>query len=231
MGAPNPAGDVSDVIYNGARDNASGVAMVLAIAAAYQALPHPPKRSILFAFVGAEEQGLLGSKYYAREPTIAPGRIAANVNYDSGNIWGKTRDVTYVGRGKSTLDAVAGEVAAYQGRVVKGDQFPSQGVFYRSDQFSLAKIGVPALYVNGGTDFVDREAGWGASQMRAYIQRNYHQPSDELTPDWNFDGMVDDARFGFMAGWLVASAQEMPRWYEGDEFESARLEALASVVD
>jgi Zn-dependent M28 family amino/carboxypeptidase len=230
VGKPNLAGDLSDVIYNGARDNASGTSMVLAVAAAYQALPEPPKRSVLFAFVGAEEQGLLGSKFYAREPTIAPGRIAANVNFDSANIWGRTRDITYVGKGKSSLDLVADEVAAYQGRVVKGDQFPSQGVYYRSDQFSFAKIGVPALYLSGGTDFVGREAGWGAAQMGAYIQQNYHQPSDELTPDWNFEGMVEDARFGFMAGWLIANDAELPRWNEGDEFEAARLEALAAVA-
>ncbi len=229
LGKPNLAGDMSDVVYNGARDNASGTAMVLAVAAAFQALPEPPRRSVLFAFVGAEEQGLLGSKFYARDPTIAPGRIAANVNFDSANIWGRTRDVTFIGKGKSSLDAVAGQVAAYQGREVKSDQFPSLGIFYRSDQFSLAKIGVPALYVQGGTDFIGREPGWGAEQIGAYTQRNYHQPSDELTDDWNFDGMVDDARFGFMAGWLIANDDEMPRWREGDEFEAARLDALARV--
>jgi Zn-dependent M28 family amino/carboxypeptidase len=141
VGRPNLAGDLEDVIYNGALDNASGTSMVLAVATAYQALPVPPARSILFAFVGAEEQGLLGSRFFSQEPTVEPGRIAANVNFDSANIWGRTRDVTFIGKGKSSLDAVADTVAAYQGRVVKGDQFPSQGVYYRSDQFSFAKIG------------------------------------------------------------------------------------------
>jgi Zn-dependent M28 family amino/carboxypeptidase len=229
VGKPNLAGDVSDRIYNGARDNASGTAMALAVAAAYQALPEPPRRSVLFAFVGAEEQGLLGSKFYAREPTVAPGRIAANVNFDSANIWGRTSDITYIGKGKSSLDAVADQVAEYQGRVVKGDQFPSQGSYYRSDQFSFASIGVPALYLSGGTQFIGREPGWGATQMGSYIRQNYHQPSDELTPDWNFDGMVEDARFGFMAGWLIANDDELPRWREGDEFEAARLDALAEL--
>jgi len=231
VGRPNFAGDLGDVIYNGARDNASGTAMVLAVAAAYRALAEPPARSILFAFVGAEEQGLLGSKFFSREPTVAPGQIAANVNFDAANIWGRTRDVTFIGKGKSSLDLVADTVASYQGRVVKGDQFPALGVYYRSDQFSFAKIGVPALYINGGTDFIDRQAGWGAAQMGAYIQRNYHQPSDELTDDWDFSGMVEDARFGFMAGWLIANDAVMPRWREGDEFEAARLRALAEVGD
>jgi len=229
IGQPNLAGDMTDRIYNGAMDNASGTATALAVAAAYQALPEAPRRSVLFAFVGAEEQGLLGSKFYAREPTVAAGRIAANVNFDGGNIWGRTRDVTYIGKGKSSLDAVADQVAAHQSRVVKGDQFPQQGSFYRSDQFSFARIGVPALYVRSGTDFIGREQGWGAAQRAAYIQHNYHQPSDELTDDWNFDGMVEDARFGFMAGWLIANDAALPRWNEGDEFEAARLDALAEL--
>jgi len=229
LGRPNLAGDLSDRIYNGARDNASGAAMVLAIAGAFQALPRLPRRSVLFAFVGAEEQGLLGSLLYARQPTFPPGRIAANINYDSANIWGATRDVVFIGKGKSTLDAVAEQVAAYQGRVLVGDTAGELGRFYRSDQFSLARIGVPGIYVKGGSDFVGREPGWGPAQMRAYTQRHYHQPSDQLTDDWAFSGMVQDASFGFQAGWLISNAQHMPRWYQGDEFEPARLRALEAV--
>ena len=222
-GEPDAEGDT---IYNGARDNASGVGMVLAIGRAFAALPERPRRSIMLALVAAEEQGLIGSEYYAQHPTVPPGLIAANINYDSGNIWGETRDITYIGLGKSTLDAVAGEVAAYQQRVVKGDQFPDRGMYYRSDQFNFAKIGVPAFYFSGGTDFVGRPEGWGAEQIDRYTEVNYHQQSDELTPEWNFDGMVQDARFGFHAGLILANDDALPQWNAGNEFEAARLAAL-----
>ena len=226
LGVSNAA-EAQDRIFNGARDNAAGVGVVTAIAHAFGSLPQRPRRSILIALVGAEEQGLLGSQYFAANPTIEPGRIAGAVNYDSPNIWGATQDITFVGLGKSTLDAVAQAVADYQGRVVRPDQFPDRGYFYRSDQFSLARIGVPALYLNEGTDFIGRPAGWGEEQINAYTSVNYHQPSDELTADWNFDGMVQDARFGFWAGLMIADADDLPAWVPGDEFEAARLEALA----
>jgi Zn-dependent M28 family amino/carboxypeptidase len=215
-----------DRIYNGARDNASGTASVLAIARAIASMPERPRRSIMIAFVGAEEQGLLGSKYFAANPPVAPGLMAADINYDSTNIWGKTRDVAFVGIGKSSLDAVAKKVADYQGRTLVGDQFPDKGIYYRSDQFSLAAIGVPGLYVKGGTDFIGRTPEWGAEVVDAYTTRNYHQPSDELTDDWNFDGMLDDARFGFWAGLIMADEDEKQAWYPGDEFEAARLKSL-----
>ena len=219
--------ETADRIFNGARDNAAGVGVVTAIARVFGSLPRRPRRSILIAFVGAEEQGLLGSEYFATNPIIQPGRIAGAVNYDSPNIWGATEDITFVGLGKSTLDTVAQAVADYQGRVVRPDQFPDRGYFYRSDQFSLARIGVPALYLNGGTEFIGRPAGWGEQQINAYTSVNYHQPSDELTADWNFDGMVQDASFGFWAGLIIANADDLPAWVPGDEFEADRLEALA----
>jgi Zn-dependent M28 family amino/carboxypeptidase len=218
-----------DRIYNGARDNASGVGMVLSIGAAFAALPDKPRRSIMLAFVGAEEQGLLGSQYFATYPTVAPGRIAANVNFDSGNIWGRTRDITFVGLGKSSLDGVARAVAEHQERELLADQFPDQGLYYRSDQFSFAKIGVPAFYLRGGTDFVGRPAGWGEEQVNGYTDRQYHQPSDEYSDDWNFEGMVEDARFGFLAGLIVANDDDIPAWNAGDEFEAARRAAIAEL--
>jgi len=226
IGTPN---DQGDAIYNGARDNAGGVSVVLGIAKAMAALPTAPRRSLLMAFVGAEEQGLLGSEYFARNPTVPAGRIAANINFDSPNIWGETSDITYIGKGKSTLDGVAQQVADYQGRIVKPDQFPSRGMFYRSDQFNMARIGIPALYLKEGTEFVGQPEGWGIEQINAYTSVNYHQPSDELTDDWNFDGMVMDARFGFWAGLIIANADEMQSWNPGDEFEAARLEALEAL--
>lgn len=223
IGTPDASGDR---IYNGAMDNASGVAQVLAIARAIKALPEPPRRSVLVAMVGAEEQGLLGSKYYAEHPTFAAGKIAANLNYDGGNIWGHTHDVTFIGLGKSTIDSLVQAVAAEQGRVVKPDQFPDRGYFYRSDQFSFARIGVPAMYLDTGTEFVDRPPGWGKEQINHYTDVDYHQPSDEYRDEWNFDGMIEDARLGFWVGLAIANADQMPRWQQGDEFEAARLEAL-----
>ena len=226
IGAANADGDT---IYNGARDNAAGVAQLLAIARAIKSVAPDLRRSVLVNFVGAEEQGLLGSQYYAQHPTFPPGRIVANINYDGGNIWGATRDLTLIGKGKSTLDALVEEIAATQGRVVNGDQFPDRGTFYRSDQFNFAKIGVPAVFLNAGVDFVDREPGWGRERLEEYVAKNYHQPSDELDPGWNFDGMVQDARIGFLLGYRLAIDDGIPEWLPGDEFEATRLAALAEV--
>jgi Zn-dependent M28 family amino/carboxypeptidase len=226
IGKPN---DDGDAIYNGAMDNASGVAQVMAIAKAIKALPEAPRRSVLIALVGAEEQGLLGSKYYASHPTIAPGLIAANLNYDGGNIWGHTHDVTFVGLGKSSIDKLVKLIADEQGRIVKPDQFADRGYFYRSDQFSFAKIGVPAMYLDTGTDFVDREPGWGREVQDHYTNVNYHQPTDEYDPNWNLEGMIDDALLGYWTGLAIANADEKPSWNPGDEFEAARLEALSEV--
>ncbi len=226
-----PPGEDGDTIYNGAFDNASGVALVMGIAKALVALPEPPRRSVLIALVGAEEQGLLGSLYYAQNPTFPAGKIAANINYDGGNVWGHSHDVTFVGLGKSTIDQLVELIAAEQGRVITPDQFPSKGSFYRSDQFSFARIGVPAAYLDPGTDFVDRPEGWGKQQVDHYTEVHYHQPSDEYDPSWNLDGMVTDAQLGYWTGLAIANADEMPRWNEGDEFEATRLDALAETDD
>ena len=228
IGKPNEDGDA---IYNGAMDNATGVAQVMAIAKAIKALPQAPRRSVLINLVGAEEQGLLGSEYYAANPTFAPGRIAANLNYDGGNIWGHTHDVTFVGLGKSTVDEIVTMIAGEQGREVKPDQFADKGYFYRSDQFSFAKIGVPAMYLDTGTDFVDRPPEWGREQLDHYTEVNYHQPTDEYSPSWTFDGMVDDALLGYWTGLAIANADDKPTWVPGDEFEAARLEALKALEE
>jgi len=226
ISTPNEEGDA---IYNGAFDNATGVAQAMVIAKAIKALPEAPRRTILIALVGAEEQGLLGSEYYAANPTFAPGKIAANINYDGGNVWGHTHDVTYIGLGKSSIDQIATMIADEQGRVVKPDQFADKGYFYRSDQFSFAKIGVPAMYLDTGTDFIDRPPEWGREQQNHYTEVNYHQPSDEYDPNWNLDGMVDDALLGYWTCLAIANSDQMPVWNVGDEFEAARIEALAPV--
>jgi Zn-dependent M28 family amino/carboxypeptidase len=218
-----------DVIHNGALDNASGIGAMLAIARAFAALPEPPRRSILFAAVAAEEQGLLGSEYLARHPPIAPGRLAANVNIDGVNIFGRTRDLTMIGHGKSSLDDLVAELLKEQNRVLKPDQFPDRGFYYRSDQFNLARIGVPAAYFDNGTEVIGKPAGWGAKKIEEWESRDYHQPSDELTGDWELSGAVEDTQVAFRLGLRVANADAMPRWKPGDEFEAARKKALAEL--
>jgi Zn-dependent M28 family amino/carboxypeptidase len=195
------------------------------------ALPQRPRRTTLVLFVAAEEQGLLGSLYWALHPTVPAGKVAANINYDSGNIDGKTRDVTLIGAGKSSLDKVAQSAVAWQGRVLSPDQFPDRGFYYRSDQFSFAKIGVPALYFSVGSDFVGRPPGWGKERREEYERMRYHQPSDEYDPAWNFDGMIENAALGFYAGWLIDQADGMPAWNPGDEFEAARKAAVAAAAN
>lgn len=226
----SPDESLEDRIYNGALDNAAGVAQVLAIAGELAAQSPGPSRSMLFLLVGAEEQGLLGSAYYAAHPTVPPGKMAANINYDGGNQWGRTRDVTYIGYGKSSLDAVVEAAAAEQGRTVLPDQFPDRGFFYRSDQLNFARIGVPAIYLDNGTDFIDRPADWGREQLEAWTENVYHQVSDEYSEDWNFDGMVDDVELGLACARAISENPEFPSWNPGDEFEAARLAALAAVA-
>jgi Zn-dependent M28 family amino/carboxypeptidase len=226
IGQPDKTGDK---IYNGALDNGAGMAQVLAIAKAFKALPQAPKRSTMMLFVAAEEQGLLGSEYFSLHPTIPVGRIAANINYDGGNIFARARDIVFVGKGKSTLDQVVDTLAATQGRKVLPDQMPDRGHYYRSDQFSFAKVGIPAVYFDLGSDFEGKPAGWGKQQIEDFEEHRYHQPSDELQDSWNFDGMIDDAQLGFYVGVNVANADSMPSWLPGDEFEAARKAALAAV--
>ena len=223
-------GEGGDLIYNGAFDNATGVAAVLSLAKAIAALPSPPRRSIVFALVGAEEQGLIGSRYYARHPTFHPGRMAANVNFDGVGFWGEASDMIFIGLGKSSLDEVASAVASYVGRTLRGDQFPDQGYYYRSDQFSFARIGVPGIYLDGGVEIIGKPEGWGKQQIDIYTARDYHQPSDELTDAWVFDGMVADTRFGLLTTYLIAQSDEMQSWNPGDEFAAAREQALADLA-
>jgi Zn-dependent M28 family amino/carboxypeptidase len=216
-----------DTIYNGALDNASGVASFLAIAKAIASLPQAPRRSVIFAAVAAEEQGLLGAKYLAAHPPIPPGRLAANINMDGMNILGRTKDLTMIGLGKSSLDDWIHGIAAMQGRTIVPDQFPDKGFFYRSDQFALARIGVPAAYFDAGTEVVGKPAGWGKAQQEEWEAKHYHQPSDELRPEWNLSGAVEDAQLYLYLGLKVANTTALPAWKPGDEFEAARKKAIA----
>ncbi|MCY1045401.1 M28 family metallopeptidase [Corallococcus sp. bb12-1] len=218
-----------DVIYNGAVDNASGVAAMLAVARAFSVLPTAPRRSILFAAVAAEEYGLLGSAYLAEHPPVPTGRIAANVNVDGANILGRTRDITVIGLGKSSLDGFVTAMAKTQGRTVKADQLSDRGFFYRSDQFNFARMGIPAAYFGSGMDFIGKPEGWGRAQRGEWELKHYHQPSDELRPEWDLSGAVEDTRLFFLVGSQVARAKEMPKWNKGDEFEAARLKSLEAL--
>ncbi|HYS83155.1 MAG TPA: M28 family peptidase [Anaeromyxobacteraceae bacterium] len=220
------AGPGKDGIYNGAIDNASGCATVLAIARAAAAAP--PRRSLLFVFFTAEEKGLLGARWLARHPPTPPGRLVAIINLDAVNVLGRTSDVGVLGLGKSSVDGVIRDVAAAQGRSVHGDAFPDRGSFYRSDHFELAKVGVPTVAVKGGPHYLGRPEAWGREQQKAYEQQHYHQPSDEYPPApsrWDLSGTVEDAQLQLVVGLRLADADELPRWTPGDEFEQARVQA------
>ena len=204
------------------------MAQILGIARAFAALPERPRRSVLFAAVAAEEQGLLGSQYFARHPTFPAGKIAANINFDAGNKWGRTKDITFLGHGKSAdLDRIVEAAAALQDRVVKGDQHPDRGYFYRSDQFNFAKIGVPAVYLDGGTGYLTPPPG-GEDPLDVYTREDYHQPSDEYDAALELRRLVEDAQVGFYVALAIAERDAMPVWNPGDEFEAARKKALAA---
>ncbi len=218
-----------DNIYNGAIDNASGSAALLAMAKAFTKLKERPARSVLFAAVAAEEQGLLGSKLFASDPPIAAGKLAAVINMDGTNIIGRTHDVNVIGLGKSSLDTHVREVALAQGRVVTPDHFPDRGYYYRSDQFSLAKIGVPGVYLHSGVKVIGKPDGWGKEQLDHWVEKIYHQPSDEYLEEWELSGAIEDVRLLFHVGRRVANSPTMPTWTPGDEFEAARMQAISQI--
>ncbi len=215
-----------DSIYNGAIDNASGTAALLAVAQAISESGLRPKRSIVFAAVGAEEQGLLGSKYFAEHPPIPNGKQSAVVNIDGINFLGPTKDVNVIGFGKSSLDRLVDAVAKYQGRVVVPDREPSKGFYYRSDQFSLAKVGVPGVYLHSGHVVIGKPDGWGKEQLDVWTEKHYHQRSDEYDPDWDLSGAVVDVQLLFHVGWMAANSMKLQTWTAGDEFEAARASAI-----
>jgi Zn-dependent M28 family amino/carboxypeptidase len=211
-----------DRIYNGAYDNASGAATLAELAAAFKALPQPPKRSIVFVNTTAEESGLLGAAYYARAPTIDLARTVAVINLDGVNIRGKTKDMRALGIERSTLKEVVEGLGARCGIKIVGDQFPQRGYFYRSDHFPFARRGVPPVSLGSGLDYVGRPEGWGKEQEDLYTATKYHQPSDEYSPSWDLSGAEQTMRFAFRLGVELADATSVPEWNPGDEFEAAR---------
>lgn len=212
-----------DSILNGARDNATGVSALLEIARSFSRLPRLPLRSIVFLAVTAEEQGLLGSEYYANHPLYPLAQTVANINMDAMNIFGKTKDITVVGYGNSELDDLVEEVAKEQGRYVRPDPEPEKGYYYRSDHFNLAKKGVPAIYTKVGIDHVDHGEQWMLEKLNWWTENHYHKPSDEYDPDyWNLSGMVDDTQLLFAVGYKLSNSDQFPNWREGNEFRAIR---------
>ncbi|MEQ1437853.1 M28 family metallopeptidase [Fontimonas sp. SYSU GA230001] len=216
-----------DPIFNGALDNATGVAGLLEIAEAYARLPEAPKRSALFMAVTAEEQGLLGARHYATQPLYPLSRTLAVINMDGLNPWGPTRDMQVIGSGQTTLEDLLQDVLARQNRVVAADAEPEKGFYYRSDQFELAKVGVPALYADSGSEVIGKPEGYGLQKRREYTANDYHKPSDEVKPDWDLSGAAQDMRVLMEVGWRVANERHWPRWKDGSEFKAVREAQLA----
>ena len=219
-----------DQIFNGALDNASGTAGLLELAEACAKLKTPPKRSVLFLAVTAEEKGLLGAKYYAEHPLYPLERTLANLNMDGINPWGRTRDVEVIGFGNSTLEDILHVAAKAQGRGIKKDSEPEKGRFFRSDHFEFSKLGVPALYLKSGVDFIGKPASFGKQKSDEYTERDYHKVTDEVKPDWDLSGGVEDLRLLLEVGWRVAGADQWPEWKPGSEFKARREAMLKSTA-
>jgi Zn-dependent M28 family amino/carboxypeptidase len=223
MRDPRP-GDLpnADRIFNGAIDNASGVAGILEVAQALARARTKPARSIYVMFTTAEESGLLGSEYFAAHPLIPPASVAANINIDSLNMRGRTKDIVLLGAERSTLGPIADRLAAQRGRVVGPDPEPGRGYFFRSDHFPLAKVGIPALSISDPTQFLGKPADYAKQIGAEYNEKIYHQPADEFRSDWDFSGAVDDMRLLAELGWTIANVREMPAYNPNEQFARAR---------
>ena len=212
----------TDRIYNGAYDNASGVAGVLEIAKSFAKAPQKPQRSIYFAFVTAEESGLLGSEYFAANPPIPMDKIAANINIDGVNYLGPSSDMVQLGSDRSTLGPMLDALLKERNRTLGRDQHPERGYFFRSDHFPFAKAGVPALSLSEPQQFTGANAAELKKRQEEYNGKDYHQPSDEFDPSWDFSGGVNDMRLLAQLGWRIANQPEMPKYNEGDQFAQVR---------
>jgi hypothetical protein len=221
IGAPNKQGDT---IYNGALDNSSGVAQVLALAKAFTKLPksEQPKRSQVFVFTTAEEQGLLGAEWYSKHPLFPLDKTAANINIDGGNFYGLTRDYGALGAERSNLQEVVNGVLKERKMTFLPDSHPEQGYFFRSDHFPFAKVGVPSLSIRSGDDFVGKPKDWSKKFFEEYNQKNYHQPSDEFDETWRYDGMIQSLDISLAIGLRVSNMPRLPAFNATDEFARAQ---------
>jgi Zn-dependent M28 family amino/carboxypeptidase len=215
-------GKTAEGIFHGAQDDALGCAALIEMARTFTKLPVPPRRSILFLAVTAEEQGLLGSQYYSVTPIYPLAKTVADINMDSWNINGPTKDMTLVGFGASELDDYAREAAAEQNRVVHGDAEPEKGFYYRSDHFNFAKQGVPAMDIGAGVDYVGKSADYAKKIRDEWTEHVYHTPKDVVTSDWDLRGTAEDLKLLLAVGYRVAQADKMPEWRPGNEFRAKR---------
>jgi Zn-dependent M28 family amino/carboxypeptidase len=214
-----------DNIYNGAADNATGCGILLELARAFSVAKDRPGRSIIFAAVTAEEQGLLGSEYLGKHPPIPAGKIALDLNYDDVQPIGAPEEVEVSGAERTTFYPWV-QVTAKEFRLaIRPDAHPEAGHFYRSDHFSLARVGIPSFSINQGMKFKGHDEAWGMAQDKEYVEKHYHQPSDEYHPDMDFTGDSAMARFGFALGWEAAGFARLIGWQKGDEFEAARIKS------
>jgi Zn-dependent M28 family amino/carboxypeptidase len=226
IGSPDARGDK---IFNGAYDNASGVSAILGIADILARMPKKqrPKRSFFFLFPTAEEQGLLGAEYFAANPLVPLAKIAGNVNIDGVNFFGRAKDFSALGNERSTMDAIVNEVARERNLTLEGDMRPEQGFFFRSDHFPFAKVGVPAISLRHGDDFVEPLQGEALGFFREYTAKYYHQPSDEYKPWWDMDAMIQNAELGLALAVKIANSQQTPRYKDTDEFSAADKKRFA----
>jgi Zn-dependent M28 family amino/carboxypeptidase len=211
-----------DQIFNGAADNASGVGGLLELATAYTKLKPPPKRSVLFMSTTAEEAGLLGAKFYAEHPLYPLEKTLADINMDGLSLWGKTRDIEDTSFGNSDLDDMLATATKSQGRVMNPNSQPEKGYFYRADNFEFSKVGLPSLYTGAGKDVVGKPPGFGQQKKDEYVAKHYHQPSDEVNPEWDLSGAIEDLRLLFEVGYRVANGEKFPEWKPGTEFKAKR---------
>ena len=217
-----------DNIYNGAVDNATGCGVLLELARAYARAAQRPRRSILLAAVTAEEQGLRGSEYLGQHPPIPAARIELGLNFDGLAPNGIPEEVEVVGSERTTFYPVVQATARGFGLQIRPDSNPSAGFYYRSDHFSLARVGIPAFSINEGMKYKGHPADWGIAQEKEYNEKHYHQPSDQFHADWDFAGVAEMARFGFDLGWKAANQPQQIQWQQGDEFEAARKASLSA---
>jgi Zn-dependent M28 family amino/carboxypeptidase len=223
IGKPDAKGDT---IYNGALDNASGSAALLEMARAFKSLKTPPERTVVFLSVTAEEQGLLGSAYYAQHPVYPLNKTVAELNMDVIHAMDRTKDFVVTGGGQSTIEDIVAEEAARQGRYIAPESRPEAGGYFRSDHFSFAKAGVPALDATGGIDVEGKGKAYGKQMEDDYTEKHYHSPSDEYDPSWTFAGGLQDVELLFQVGKRLAYSDVWPQWKEGSEFKAIREKSL-----
>jgi Zn-dependent M28 family amino/carboxypeptidase len=220
-----------DQILNGAIDNAFGVAQMLEIAEAFKKLPRPPKRTIIFIGTTAEEDGFLGAHFYAQNPLYPLENTLANVNLDMSFAYGLTSDVINFGYGSSELDDILKEVAATQAHTITPDLWPTEGFYFRMDHYEFANVGVPSISPWMGINVIGKPPGFGKKKVDEYFKHNYHQPSDEVSADWDYTGAIQHTQICFLVGLKVAEADQWPKWKHDSMFKTRRDDMLTHKIN